>query len=119
MQHGSSALVADQDMRRAVTNAAWNHQRRGRTADRKLPLIAGSGRDELRLDHLADAVARLTLLSRPCRPLEGDHPMNTLDDDLQTWRRPYNGAQSNSAAVRVEAPVEFVRGGQVSHPGSR
>jgi RNA polymerase sigma-70 factor (sigma-E family) len=56
--------VPDAYMRRAVTNASWNHKRRSRTADRKLPLIAGSGRDELRFDHLADAVARLPFRQR-------------------------------------------------------
>lgn len=54
----------DAYLRRAVTNASWNWKRRTRTAVRKLPLVAGSGRDELRFDHLADAVARLPFRQR-------------------------------------------------------
>lgn len=57
-------LVPDEYMRRAVTNGAWNYKRRIRTADRKLPLLAVSARDELRFDHLADAVARLPFRQR-------------------------------------------------------
>lgn len=56
--------VPDAYLRRAVTNASWNVKRRARTADRKLPLLAVSGRDELRFDHLADAVARLPFRQR-------------------------------------------------------
>ncbi len=54
----------DAYMRRAVTNGSWNWKRRVRTADRKLPLVASPGRDELRFDHLADAVARLPFRQR-------------------------------------------------------
>lgn len=51
-------------LRRAVTNASWNWKRRTRTVDRKLPLLATPGRDELRFDHLADAIARLPFRQR-------------------------------------------------------
>ncbi|MEN9505383.1 MAG: hypothetical protein RI958_1309 [Actinomycetota bacterium] len=54
----------DAYLRRAVTNGSWNWKRRVRTADRKLPLLAVSGRDEMRFDHLADAVARLPFRQR-------------------------------------------------------
>lgn len=56
--------VPDAYMRRAVTNASWNLKRHSRTAVRKLPLVAASGRDELHFDHLADAVARLPFRQR-------------------------------------------------------
>lgn len=54
----------DAYLRRAVTNASWNWKRHVRTVDRKLPLVAGAGRDELRFDHLADAIARLPFRQR-------------------------------------------------------
>ena len=47
-----------------MTNASWNWKRRTRTVDRKLPLLATPGRDELRFDHLADAIARLPFRQR-------------------------------------------------------
>lgn len=56
--------VPDAYMRRAVTNRSWNWKRRTQTAERKLPLVAGTGRDELRFDHLADAVAQLPFRQR-------------------------------------------------------
>mgnify|MGYP000086889871 CR=1 FL=1 len=56
--------VPDAYLRRAITNASWNWKRHTRTADRKLPLLASSGRDELRFDHLADVVARLPFRQR-------------------------------------------------------
>jgi RNA polymerase sigma-70 factor (sigma-E family) len=54
----------DAYLRRAVTNASWNWKRHTRTVDRKLPLLATPGRDELRFDHLADAIARLPFRQR-------------------------------------------------------
>lgn len=56
--------VPDAYLRRAVTNGSWNWKRRVLTADRKLPLLAVSARDEFRFDHLADAVARLPFRQR-------------------------------------------------------
>ncbi|MFZ1489230.1 MAG: SigE family RNA polymerase sigma factor [Ilumatobacteraceae bacterium] len=54
----------DAYLRRAITNASWNWKRHVRTIDRKLPLVAGTSRDELRFDHLADAIARLPFRQR-------------------------------------------------------
>lgn len=54
----------DAYLQRAITNASWNWKRRTRTADRKLPLVAGAGHSDLHVDHLADAVARLPFRQR-------------------------------------------------------
>jgi len=54
----------DAYLRRAITNASWNWKRRVRTADRKLPLVAGPGRGDLGFDELADAVAQLPFRQR-------------------------------------------------------
>ena len=51
-------------LQRAVTNASWNWNRRGRTATRKLPLLAVHGGSEFRFDELADAIARLPFRQR-------------------------------------------------------
>lgn len=57
-------LLPDAYLQRAVTNASWNWKRRTRTADRKLPLVAGHGQGELGFDELSDAVATLPFRQR-------------------------------------------------------
>ena len=54
----------DAYLQRAVTNASWKWNRRGRTATRKLPLLAMHGGNEFRFDELADAIARLPFRQR-------------------------------------------------------
>ena len=54
----------DAYLQRAVTNASWKWNRRGRTAIRKLPLLAVQSCDEFRFDELADAIARLPFRQR-------------------------------------------------------
>src|SRR6185436_10438737 len=49
----------DAYLQRALTNASWNWNRRGRIAIRKLPLLAVHRGNEFRFDELADAIARL------------------------------------------------------------
>ena len=54
----------DAYLRRALTNASANWRRNGRTAARKLHLLAVRGDDEVPVDGLADAVARLPFRQR-------------------------------------------------------
>jgi RNA polymerase sigma factor (sigma-70 family) len=54
----------DAYLQRALTNASSNWRRSGRTAARKLHLLVVRGDDEVPLDGLADAVARLPFRQR-------------------------------------------------------
>ena len=54
----------DAYLQRALMNASSNWNRRGRTATRKLPLLAVQHGDEMRFDELADAIARLPFRQR-------------------------------------------------------
>ena len=54
----------DAYLQRAVMNASWNWNRRGRTVTRKLPLLAVHRGDDFRFDELADAIARLPFRQR-------------------------------------------------------
>ena len=54
----------DAYLQRALTNASSNWRRNGRTAARKLHLLAVPGDDEVPVDGLADAVARLPFRQR-------------------------------------------------------
>jgi RNA polymerase sigma factor (sigma-70 family) len=54
----------DAYLQRSLTNASSNWRRNGRTAARKLHLLAVSGDDDVSVDGLADAVARLPFRQR-------------------------------------------------------
>ena len=54
----------DAYLQRALANASSNWRRTGRTAASKLHLLAASGDDEMPVDGLADAVARLPFRQR-------------------------------------------------------
>jgi DNA-directed RNA polymerase specialized sigma24 family protein len=54
----------DAYLQRAVTNASWNWNRRGRTVARRLPLLGVQRGYDFRFDELADAIARLPFRQR-------------------------------------------------------
>ncbi len=54
----------DAYLQRALTNASSNWRRSRRTADRKSHLLVGRSEDEVPLDGLADAIARLPFRQR-------------------------------------------------------
>jgi RNA polymerase sigma factor (sigma-70 family) len=54
----------DAYLRRSLTNASANWRRNGRTAAGKLHLLAANGDEEVPVDGLADAVARLPFRQR-------------------------------------------------------
>jgi RNA polymerase sigma-70 factor (sigma-E family) len=54
----------DAYLQRAITNVSSKWNRRGRTATRKLPLLAVHSGDAFRFDELADAIARLPFRQR-------------------------------------------------------